>query len=145
MSLPAPARSRTHPDRHRLLPALTLGLSLTSLLAGCSFPNRDYSSMPDPGIIRVVQTEDGPRAVAPDCLPMLQPSHLNKYDEPRPAIAFGCATYGNLAGQLARPEDLVQPRGWGGPSATTSAAAVERYNEGKVTPLRETGTTTVGK
>ncbi len=115
------------------------------VLAGCGFPRKDYTLLPDAGVIRVVQGEDGPRAVAPDCAPLYQASPMNKFDDPRPAIAFGCATYTNLAGQVAHPQDLARPADWGGPQADTAASAVQRYHEGAVTPLRQTRTTNVGK
>lgn len=119
---------------------LAAGLTLTA----CAFPRKDFSSVPDPGIIVLTQSGPGYRASGPDCSTLLQPSQYNKADDLRMSIAFGCATYTNLAEQLARPDDLIRARSYGGQSAETATTAVERYRKGTITPLRETGTTDVG-
>lgn len=118
--------------------------SVVVLLAGCGFPNKNYSTLPDPGIIRVTQTEAGFQAIPPECARLLEPSRLNKFDDPRPAVAFGCATYTNLAEQLARPRDLTHPAPYAGQSPDTAGAAVQRYRENAVTPLRSTSATDIG-
>jgi type IV pilus biogenesis protein CpaD/CtpE len=53
----------------------------------------------------------------------------------RPGVAFGCATYSNLAAMLARPADLVAPVPYAGADASLAASAVRRYEEGRATPL----------
>ncbi|MYN13503.1 hypothetical protein GSY71_10185 [Pusillimonas sp. TS35] len=118
--------------------------ALTLALTACAFPRKDFSGVPDPGVIRVEQSGPGFRAVAPDCNKLLQPSQYNKADDLRMSIAFGCATYSNLAEQVARPDDLVRPRTYRGQSGDTAGEAVKRYREGEVTPLRETRSTDVG-
>ena len=121
---------------------LLTGTSLA--LSACAFPRKDFASVPDPGVISLKQVGPGLQAVAPDCSKLLQPSQYNKADDLRPSIAFGCATYTNLAGQVARPEDLATPKAYRGQSPDTAADAVTRYRENKVTPLRETMSTNVG-
>ena len=118
-----------------------LGLSL---LTGCAFPRKDFSGVPGPEVIRLTQDDAGFRAVPPECDPLLQPSQLNKAGDIRLSIAFGCATYTNLAEQLARPQDLTHPKPYAGQSADTAGAAVQRYRENQVTPLKGTRSTDVG-
>ena len=147
----AASRSRNvaAPARHAKrsvarLPAVALALSMALTLSACAFPRKDFSSVPDAGVITLKQVGSGYEAVAPDCDRLLQPSQYNKADDLRMSVAFGCATYSNLAGQLARPEDLLAPRVYRGQSADTVAGAVERYRENKVTPLRQTMSTDAG-
>jgi hypothetical protein len=119
-----------------------LGLCLT--LGACAFPRKDFSSMPDPSVITLAQSGPGYVASPPDCKKLLQPSQYNKADDLRMSIAFGCATYTNLAEQVANPNDLVKPRSYRGQSAESAAQAVTRYRESNVTPLRNTNSTDVG-
>lgn len=121
-----------------LIPGLCLALS------ACAFPRKDFSSVPDASVITVEQVGPGYRAIAPDCARLLQPSQYNKADDLRMSIAFGCATYTNLAGQLAQPRDLLAPASYRGQSAEAAAAAATRYRENKVTPLKETRSTDIG-
>lgn len=115
------------------------------VLTGCTFPNRDFSVMPEPAaVIRVVNDGSGVKAVAPDCTAFLTPSRISRPDDPRPAVAFGCATYTNLAGQVANPNDLIAPQPYAGQMADTVQSAVERYREGQVIPLRSTSSTQAG-
>jgi hypothetical protein len=124
---------------------LSLVTGISVALCGCAFPRKDFSSVPDPSVITLKQVGPGYEASAPDCKPLLQPSQYNKADDLRMSIAFGCATYTNLAGQVARPEDLIKSKSYGGQSAEAAAGAMQRYRENKVTPLRETMSTDVGK
>lgn len=121
---------------------LLAGLSLA--LSACAFPRKDFASVPDPGVISLKQIGPELRALPPDCKKLLQPSQYNKADDLRMSIAFGCATYTNLADQVARPEDLATPKVYPGQSPTTAGDAVTRYHQNKVTPLRETRSTDVG-
>lgn len=124
------------------LAALAGVLALTT---GCAFPRKDYSGVPDVSVIRVVQGPDGRLvAQAPDCTALLQGSQYQSFNDDRPAVAFGCATYSNLAASLARPADLVSPREFAGPQADAAALAVHRYRLNQVEPLRETRSTNVG-
>lgn len=126
------------------LPRSLMTLVLILTLAGCAFPRKDFSGVPGPDIIKVTQDNSGFRAVAPDCKPLLQPSQLNKADDLRQSIAFGCATYTNLAEQVARPQDLTHPGQYAGQSPDSAGAAVKRYRDNAVTPLRGTRATDAG-
>lgn len=113
------------------------------LLAGCAFPKRDYSYMPDASIIQV-QMKDGQWvAVPPDCAKLYPEYPRPKFDS-RPQAAFGCATYTNLANSAAHPLDLATPGSYAGQEADTAGDAVTRYRQNKVTPLRETTSTKKG-
>lgn len=128
---------------HRLVTVgLLVGVCLT--VSACAFPRKDFSGVPDPSVITVNQVGPGLQAVKPDCSKLLQPSQYNKPDDLRMSIAFGCATYTNLAEQLARPEDLATPKAYRGQSPDTAGAAITRYRNNEVTPLRETRSTNVG-
>lgn len=117
-----------------------LAAGVVGLLAGCAFPKRDYSYMPDASIIQV-QRQDGQWvAVPPDCSPLYPEYPRQRYDS-RPQVAFGCATYTNLANSVAHPLDLAAPGTYAGQSADTAGSAVTQYQEGKVTPLRKTDST----
>ena len=122
-----------------------IALCLTSILfTACAFPRKDVSGVPDTSVIRVVQGADGRLvAQAPDCMALLQPSQYHSVNDARPAIAFGCATYTNLAASLARPADLVSPRSYAGQHGDSAALAVHRYRINEVEPLRETFATDV--
>ena len=97
-------------------------------LGGCIKPPRD---MPGPSSIQV----DGQTAVRPDCDDFKRNSHLLDAGVPRPSVAWGCATYTNLAAQIANPQDLVHPQVLGPANAAVAASAVRRYETGHVTPL----------
>ncbi len=128
----------------RVAIALICG-GLTLAISGCAFPRKDYSGVPDPGVIRLTQHNGQWRAEAPDCQALLQPSQYNNPDNMRLSIAFGCATYTNLAASLARPGDLANPPAFGGTPADTSRLAVERYRLNNVEPLRDvTSTSDIG-
>ncbi len=126
------------------LPLSVTALVLALTLGGCTFPRKDFSGVPGPDVIKVTQGDSGFRAHAPDCKPLLQPSQLNKSGDLRQSIAFGCATYTNLAEQVARPQDLTHPGQYAGQSADTAGAAVQRYRDNAVAPLRGTRATDVG-
>ncbi len=116
------------------------------LITGCGFPRKDHAGLPDARVIQVTQGSDGRLvARAPDCAPLLQPSQYHNVNDARPAIAFGCATYSNLAASLARPGDLISPRNYRGQHADSAVLAVERYRLNEVEPLRETLSTDIGQ
>jgi len=112
--------------RFRMLLA-PLGLFVT-LLGGCFQPPFD---MPDASVIRY----DGGHAVPPDCRQFAVPSGLTDAGLQQPSVAWGCATYTNLAAQVANPRDLVQPGPMGPADAAVAADAMRRYELDKVTPL----------
>ena len=96
--------------------------------------------MPDASIIRV---DASGHASVPDCAPLAQRSYMwdtLKFRK-RPVIAFGCATQRNLATMIADPNELLRGRDYTGQDATTASSAVQRYKDGKVTPLRNTSST----
>jgi pilus biogenesis lipoprotein CpaD len=78
---------------------------------------------------------DGAQLVAPDCGALSEPSHMLDAGARRPAVTWGCATYTNLAAQIANPRDLVDPQPIGPADAAVAASAVNRYENGRVTPL----------
>jgi len=142
-TLPHPRFSRSR--------ARGLGITLTCCglmlaLGGCAFPRKDFSSVPDASVIRLTQHNGQWRADPPDCQALLQPSQYNAFDNMRMSIAFGCATYSNLAASVARPADLANPPAFGGTHADTAARAVERYRLNDTEPLRDrTSTSTIGR
>lgn len=123
----------------RYLVLLFIGGAI-GLLTGCSSWQRDDDGMPDVSSIKLQQRGKSWVAVPPDCRSMLQPKR-DWRDDDRWRIAFGCATYTNLAASLARPQDLTSPRRYSGMQADAASLAVTRYRENKVEPLRETEST----
>jgi hypothetical protein len=108
-------------------------------LTGC-MSGHPPLGMPDASVIGY-DPHGGARAVPPQCGQLDQPSHMIDAGAGRPGVAFGCATYGNLAAMLARPADLVAPLPYAGADAGLAAGAVRRYDEGRVKPLNPTSTT----
>lgn len=122
---------------HTLLCVIGAALSLT----GC-FPHRDMSQFPDTNAIHVSKGSDGRYvAIPPDCNNLMQPSEYSTATEPRPGIAFGCASLTNLAAQVANPRDLVAPRPYAGQHADTASSAVTRYRQDKVISPNKTSST----
>ncbi|PLZ03499.1 hypothetical protein CY652_06110 [Burkholderia sp. WAC0059] len=113
---------------------LASGLLLCLGLSGCLSQDPPLN-LPDARVISF----DGNAAVPPDCTQIAEPSHLGDPDRlPHPTIPFGCATYANLAAELARPEDAVSPKPYAGERAADAAlgaSAVRALENGKVTPL----------
>lgn len=112
--------------RFRILFA-PLGL-LVTLLGGCFQPP---FNMPDASVIR----SDGGQIVPPDCRQLVVPSGLTDGGWRQPSVAWGCATFTNLAAQIAHPRDLDQPGPMGPADAAVAADAMRRYELDKVTPL----------
>lgn len=117
-------------------------IGATLSLTGC-FPHRDMARLPGVDTINVTRGSDGRYvAIPPDCNTLMQPSQYDSVTDPRPGIAFGCASLTNLAAQVANPQDLVAPsHPYIGQHADTAGSAVTRYRIDKVTPLRKTTTT----
>ncbi|MDR5783793.1 CpaD family pilus assembly lipoprotein [Caballeronia sp. LZ065] len=111
----------------RLLSLLIAGVFAVAA-SGCFKPPRN---MPNESVIGY----DGLNAVPPDCDSLARPSLLTDAGIRRPSMQWGCATYTNLAAQLARPEDAVHPQTLDGANAAVAAGAVRRYETGKVIPL----------
>jgi pilus assembly protein CpaD len=105
------------------------GVALASL-AGCM--PKPTLGMPDASVL----SYDGKRIVPPDCDALERRSLVREAGiARRPDIAFGCATYTNLAAQIARPADLVAPLPLGPADAAVAASAVRRYETGTITPI----------
>ena len=105
-----------------------------------------------PGAAVVAGTAPGPdllvevitvRARAPACADLVTPNPSPSAGS-RPSVAFGCATYGNLAAQVVDPADLAQPHSFAGPDGATSAAAVTRYLNDKVKQPPALGVSRIG-
>jgi type IV pilus biogenesis protein CpaD/CtpE len=116
------------------LPLCALLCVVTVLLTGC-FPQPPVG-MPDVSTIGF----DGTHAVAPDCNTLAQPSTVIDAGAQRPSMQWGCATYTNLAAQIARPKDLVAPKPMGPANGAVAAAAMQRYEAGQVMKLDEGST-----
>lgn len=100
-----------------------------ALLGGCFYhPPFD---MPDASVIHY----DGTKATPPDCRKLAVPASLTDGGQQFPTAAWGCATYTNLAAQVARPADLAAPAPVGPADAEVAASAMQRYKQDKVTPL----------
>ena len=90
--------------------------------------------MPDPSVIGFTPG-DGGRATPPACDSLTVRSGMRDAGQARPGVAFGCATYSNLATMLARPADLVAPVPYTGADAPLATSAVRRYEEDRAKPL----------
>lgn len=110
-----------------ILAAVAFAVSAT----GCFKPPR---TMPEASVIGF----DGTTAVPPDCASLTRSSLLTDGGFRRPGMQWGCATYTNLAAQVARPEDIVNPRTLGPADAAVAASAVHRYETGRVIELDKT-------
>jgi len=91
--------------------------------------------VPDASVIGYVPGENGGHAVPPSCEALLEKAPMRDAGMRRPSVAFGCATYSNLAAMVARPADFVSPRPYAGADAPLAANAVRRYEEGRAIPL----------
>ncbi|AOJ70201.1 MULTISPECIES: CpaD family pilus assembly lipoprotein [Burkholderia] len=106
----------------------TIAFALTPLALASCLSAPPPLDLPDASAIGF----DGVRAVPPDCGRLAEPSHFVDAGYRRPSVAFGCATYRNLAAMLARPEDLVAPVPYAGADAAFAADAVRRFMEDRV-------------
>ena len=97
--------------------------------------------MPDASVIRVTPGNHE-QAAPPTCESLNQPSGMLDAGFARPGVAFGCATYTNLAAMLARPDDLIAPHPYAGADAPLAASAVRRYEEDRAKPLSTTNSAT---
>ncbi|CAG9202873.1 Lipoprotein [Paraburkholderia sabiae] len=99
-------------------------------LSGCM--PKPSLGLPDASVL----SYDGKQIVPPDCDALERHSLVREAGiQRRPDIAFGCATYTNLAAQIARPADLVSPLPLGPADAAVAASAVRRYETGTITPI----------
>ncbi|SAK78886.1 lipoprotein [Caballeronia hypogeia] len=116
--------------RHLTFAAL---VAFAFVAAGCIHPPRN---MPNESVIGY----DGHDAVPPDCNALSRGAVLSDAGRRRPAMQWGCATFTNLAAQLAHPADIVAPQTLGPADAAVAASAVRRYETGRVIPLDKTST-----
>jgi pilus assembly protein CpaD len=100
-----------------------------ALLGGCFY--HPPFNMPDASVIGY----NGSQATPPDCSQLAVPSGITDGGRKLPSVEWGCATYTNLAAQVANPRDLVAPAPVGPANAQVAASAIERYKQDKVTPL----------
>jgi pilus assembly protein CpaD len=118
----------------RLL-TFVLACAISVGLSGCFKPPRD---MPDASTLGF----DGHSVVPPDCASLARPSVLTDAGWHRPDMEWGCATYTNLAAQIANPQDVVAPHALGPADAAVAASAVRRYETGQQTPIDTSTTST---
>jgi pilus assembly protein CpaD len=111
--------------------SLILVCSFVAGLGGCFKPPR---GMPDASVIEF----DGRTALSPDCASLARPSELTDAGLHRPDMQWGCATYTNLAAQVAHPRDLVAPHKLDPADAATGASAVRRYERGDAAAIDKT-------
>lgn len=117
--------------------AVTVLCGIAASTSGCFKPPM---GMPDASVIGY----DGTRTTAPDCAALSRASLLTDAGMRRPSMQWGCATYTNLAAQIAHPKDAVAPESIGPADAAVAASAVHRYKTGHVMKL-DTSTTRDGK
>ncbi|MCY0389487.1 CpaD family pilus assembly lipoprotein [Robbsia sp. Bb-Pol-6] len=124
-----------HPStraRARTLALLLLcGIAVST--SGCFKPPM---GMPDASVIGY----DGTRTTPPDCAALSRASLLTDGGLHRPGMQWGCATYTNLAAQIANPKDVVAPEPVGPADAAVAASAVRRYQTGHVMKIDTTTT-----
>lgn len=103
-------------------------LLLTVSLSGCG------TSIPD-NRIKLMPSADGKRvtAVPPDCLSWTE--HETRTFENTPWPQYGCATARNLAAQVERPQDLVDPNDLGEGDGVFASATIQNYRAGRTKPL----------
>ncbi|HTH61598.1 MAG TPA: CpaD family pilus assembly lipoprotein [Paraburkholderia sp.] len=112
------------PNQRLRLARFSFGMLLSLALTAC-MSARPPLGLPDARVI----TFDGDAAHGPDCRSIAIPSRLGDPDLlAHPTIPFGCATYANLAAQLARPADIVEPSAYAGADGGAAARSVARYD-----------------
>lgn len=71
----------------------------------------------------------------PDCPDWSKPMGNDSENTPQPG--FGCANTANLGMMVVNPRDLIHGSTPGPSDGEAVAAAIKRYREGKVTPLKQ--------
>jgi pilus assembly protein CpaD len=117
---------------------VTLACLLFAGLAGCF---KSPIDMPHQSVI----TSDGNTLTPPDCSDLQSPSELTDAGLRRPSVAWGCATYTNLAAQIAHPEHFNHPVELGPADAAMAASAVHRYENGKAEKVDTSSTREASK
>jgi type IV pilus biogenesis protein CpaD/CtpE len=117
--------------KHLRILILLLACAAAASFGGCAKPPRN---MPDASIIGF----DGKNAVPPECTELARESLLTDAGVHRPDMQWGCATYTNLAAQVANPRDLVAPAKLAPADGAVAVGAMQRYESGKVIPLDAT-------
>lgn len=128
----APERARDNRGTRGLRWLIGMTASVVALfsLGGCVEP---------PIAMHGIETigYDGKNAIPPDCSQLVEHSVVFDAGFRRPSMAWGCATYTNLAAQIAQPSDLVAPHPLTPADGQVAADAIRRYQTGKVTPLNK--------
>jgi type IV pilus biogenesis protein CpaD/CtpE len=119
--------------KHARTLTLTVLVAVACGTSGCFKPPRN---MPNETVIGY----DGKNAVPPNCDELTRKSLLTDAGLRRPSMQWGCATYTNLAAQVANPRDLVEPQTLGPADAAVAASAVNRYENGRIIPLDQSST-----
>ena len=119
--------------KHAHLLQVSTLCALVAGLAGCMQPPID---MPHQSVIG----SDGNSLTAPDCDDFKRSSLLLDGGFRRPSMSWGCATYTNLAAQIAHPEHFNSPVPLGPADAALAASAVRRYETGKAEAVDTTST-----
>lgn len=123
----------------RSLICMSLAIATCSLVAGCM--TKPSLGLPDASTL----SYDGRSVIGPDCAALERESLVSDAGLSRPSVAFGCATYTNLAAQIVRPQDIVAPQPLAAANGAAAAAAVRRYETGTVIPLDTTSTRSQAK
>ena len=82
-------------------------------------------------------TTDGVVLTVPGCPDWTKPTRVNYSNSVH--SNFGCADAINLGAMIANPADLWAGRDPGAADGVAAAAAIQRYRNGKTTPLLDSG------
>ncbi|MGE4351681.1 MAG: CpaD family pilus assembly lipoprotein [Bdellovibrionales bacterium] len=119
--------------RHPLssFPFLLLGVTLAVSLGGCDTTPQhpDYR-------VKLVPNASKTQALAipPECVSW---SDANSPFENHRMPQLGCAQARNLAAQVERPEDLIEPHKLGSGDAVLAASSIQNYRAGKARALMD--------
>ena len=117
----------------------SIGLGLAALLlAGCtqSFID-DLDRGSQSKLLNITMTTDGVVLTVPGCPDWTKPTRVNYSNSVH--SNFGCADAINLGAMIANPADLWAGRDPGAADGAAAAAAIQRYRNGKTTPLLDSG------
>jgi hypothetical protein len=113
-----------------------LTLVIFGLLALTACDPYDPTYHPDYAI-RVTPTPAGGVATAPSC-PSWATENTDPFDN-QPVPQFGCSDARNLAAQVEKPNDLIQPRSMGDMRGVAVVGAIRRYDNNQTRGLITTG------
>ena len=126
----------TYPALRPRISSIGLGLAAL-LLAGCtqSFID-DLDRGSQSKLLNITMTTDGVVLTVPGCPDWTKPTRVNYSNSVH--SNFGCADAINLGAMIANPADLWAGRDPGAADGV-AAAAIQRYRNGKTTPLLDSG------